>query len=53
MANTKQNSEDDRKVIETLGEALAGSERPLIITSGTGLARRLDPTLPAWKQMTQ
>ena len=35
----KQNSEDDRKVIETLGQVLAGSDRPLIITSGTGLVR--------------
>ena len=35
----KQNSEDDRTVIETLGEVLAGSDRPLVITSGTGLAR--------------
>ena len=34
-----QNSKDDRKVIETLGEVLAGSDRPLVITSGTGLAR--------------
>jgi nucleoside-diphosphate-sugar epimerase len=35
----KQNSEHDRKVIETLGEVLAGSHRPLVITSGTGLIR--------------
>jgi nucleoside-diphosphate-sugar epimerase len=39
FANLKQHSEDDRKVIETLGEVLAGSDRPLVITSGTGLAR--------------
>ena len=37
--NLKQNSDDDRKVIETLGGALAGSDRPLVITSGTDLAR--------------
>jgi len=39
FSNLKQSSEEDRKVIETLGAALAGSDRPLIITSGTGLAR--------------
>ena len=39
FSNLKQHSENDRKVIETLGEALAGSDRPLVITSGTGLAR--------------
>jgi nucleoside-diphosphate-sugar epimerase len=39
FSNLKQNSEDDRKVIETLGEVLAGSDRPLLITSGTGLVR--------------
>ena len=39
FSNLKQNSDDDRKVIETLGDVLAGSDRPLVITSGTGLAR--------------
>ncbi len=32
------NCETDRQVIESLGSALAGSDRPLIITSGTGIA---------------
>jgi nucleoside-diphosphate-sugar epimerase len=33
----KENCETDRGVIESLGEVLAGSDRPLLITSGTGL----------------
>ena len=32
------NCEMDRSVIEVLGSALAGSDRPLVITSGTGMA---------------
>jgi nucleoside-diphosphate-sugar epimerase len=36
----KENCEQDRKVIEALGQALAGSDRPLVVTSGTGVARR-------------
>lgn len=39
FSDVKRHSEADRKVIETLGEVLAGSDRPLIVTSGTGLAR--------------
>src|ERR1700751_5842284 len=33
----KENCEIDRHAVDALGSALAGSDRPLIITSGTGL----------------
>jgi nucleoside-diphosphate-sugar epimerase len=36
----KDNCENDRKVILALGEALAGSGSPLVITSGIGLLKR-------------
>jgi nucleoside-diphosphate-sugar epimerase len=32
-----ENCEMDKRAIETLGTALAGSDRPLVITSGTGM----------------
>ncbi|GGC56477.1 SDR family oxidoreductase [Chelatococcus reniformis] len=40
------NCEDDRHVVETLGTVLAGSDRPLIVTSGTGMTNAV-PGQPA------
>jgi nucleoside-diphosphate-sugar epimerase len=37
FARFKANCETDRHAIEALGSALAGSDRPLIVTSATGL----------------
>jgi nucleoside-diphosphate-sugar epimerase len=37
FANFVANTQKDRRVIEAMGAALAGSDRPLIITSGTGM----------------
>ena len=41
-----QNCEDDRHVIKALGSVLAGSDRPLIVTSGTPIANTV-PGQPA------
>ena len=54
-SDQKQPSENDRRVIAALGAALAGTDRPLIITSGTGLVqsatgqpvRETDPAAPS------
>lgn len=40
FSKLKENSEVDRRVIETLGDALAGSQRRLVVSSGTGLVDR-------------
>lgn len=37
FSNFVANCEKDRRAIAALGEALAGSDRPLLITSGTGM----------------
>ena len=37
FSNFVANCEMDRRVIEAIGSVLAGSDRPLIITSGTGM----------------
>lgn len=46
FANMAANCEDDRRVIAALGAGLAGSARPLLVTSGTALANTV-PGEPA------
>jgi nucleoside-diphosphate-sugar epimerase len=43
FSNYAPAAEKDRRSIETLGGALAGSERPLVVTSGTLLLQRQGP----------
>src|SRR5260370_2839340 len=43
FSNYAPADEKDRRAIETLGAALAGSERPLLVTSGTLLLQRQGP----------
>lgn len=43
FSNYSPAAEKDRRAIETLGSALAGSERPLVVTSGTLLLQRKGP----------
>jgi nucleoside-diphosphate-sugar epimerase len=47
FSKLKQHSEQDRKIIQTLGETLLGSDRPLIVASGTGLVDRARTSGPA------
>ncbi|WP_158803331.1 SDR family oxidoreductase [Acidisoma sp. L85] len=44
------NCEKDRRAIEALGAALAGSDRPLVITSGTGMGNDV-PGQPATEEI--
>ena len=43
FSNYAASAEADKRAIETLGAALAGSNRPLVVTSGTLLLRRQGP----------
>lgn len=45
FANFVANCEKDRGVIEAMGEVLKGSDRPFIITSGTGMGGGVPGTL--------
>ena len=46
FSNFMANCEKDKRAIETLGDALVGSDRPLVITSGTGMGNSV-PGEPA------
>lgn len=38
----EQNARDERNAINAMGEVLAGSKRPFVVTSGTGMAANVD-----------
>ncbi len=40
FSDLRRTSENDRRVVEALGGMLAGSDRPLVVSSGTGLVAR-------------
>lgn len=46
FSSFKANCEDDRRVIGALGSVITGSHRPLVVTSGTGMANTV-PGQPA------
>ena len=48
FTHLQQHSEEDRQAILALGESLAGSDRPLLVTSGTGLVERLGDDGPVY-----
>ncbi|MBS3025085.1 SDR family oxidoreductase [Acidiphilium multivorum] len=47
FSRLKEHSEEDRKVIDALGAALVGSDKPLLVSSGTGLVDRTKINGPA------
>jgi nucleoside-diphosphate-sugar epimerase len=47
FSNLRQHCEEDRRVIEALGDVLLSSDRPLIVTSGTGVVDRSKISGPA------
>lgn len=49
FSNFMANCEKDRRAIEALGDALAASDRPLVITSGTGMGNSV-PGQPATEE---
>lgn len=52
----KENCETDRKVIEAMAEALAGSSKPLVVTSGIGILNpsplKVETDIPASSEKT-
>jgi nucleoside-diphosphate-sugar epimerase len=42
FSQMQKNAEDDRKAIQAMAEVLLGSNRPLVMTSGTGVAASVD-----------